>query len=361
MPFSTAVTLPILPRSKRQRTALILFGVAVVMTALTGQDYWGRPPELLRYFGVVSLYTGGLWLTSGYSARWLDRYVTWQQAPGRRLALTLLVSWGGALVLTILVHLSLALAHGSPLRGVLAVRYLPNYAVALVATALLSLFSHSRSFLFGWRAALVRNERLEKEMALAEMEKAQAEAAALRQQLDPHFLFNTLSALTALVKEEPELAVDFIGQLAQVYRYVLHVGQCELVPLAEELAFVEAYVFLQRIRHGEALHIVLPPAGDVPARFAVPPLCLQQLLENALKHNAASVRQPLQVHVSLDARASCLTVLNTRRPRRPGPGESLGIGLPNLRARYAHLTAEPVVVAQTPTAFSVRLPLLELA
>ncbi|MGI4736226.1 MAG: sensor histidine kinase [Janthinobacterium lividum] len=216
--------------------------------------------------------------------------------------------------------------------------------MALVATALLSLFSHSRSFLLGWRAALLSNERLEKEMALAEKEMAQAEAASLRQQLDPPFLFNTLSTLSALVKEEPELAVNFIGQLAQVYHYVLHVRQCKLVPLAEELAFAQAYVFLQRIRHGDALHIALPPVWEVPAQFAVPPLCLQLLLENALKHNAVSVRQPLHMHVTLDAQAKCLTVQNTLRHRRPGPTESLRIGLPNLWARYAHLTAEPVVV-----------------
>jgi hypothetical protein len=361
MPSFASVRVPISSLPRWQWTLFILLGVAVAMTALTGRAYWGRPPELLRYFGLVSLYTVGLWLTSGYSTSWLDRYATWQQAPGQRLALTLLVSWGGALGLTVLVHLSLALAHGNPLRGVFAVQYLPNYEVALVATALLSLFSHSRSFLLGWRAALLRNERLEKEMALAAKEMAQAEVAALRQQLDPHFLFNTLSALTALVKEEPELAVNFIGQLAQVYRYVLHVRQCELVPLNEELAFAQAYVFLQRIRHGDALHIALPPAGEVPTQFAVPPLCLQLLLENALKHNVASVRQPLHVHVRLDVGAKCLTVHNPLRPRRLRPGESLGIGLPNLRARYAHLTAEPVVVTHTAAAFCVRLPLLELA
>lgn len=331
------------------------------MTGLTGRAYLRRPQELLVYFGLVSLYTVGLWLTSGYSVTWLDRYVTWKQAPGQRLALTLLVSLGGALALTVLVHLGLAAYRGHSLRGLFTAAYLPNYGVPLVITALMSMFSHSRSFLLNWRTALVRNERLEKEMAQAEKETAQAEAAALRQQLDPHFLFNALSALTALVKEEPELAVGFIGQLSQVYRYVLEVRQRDIVPLAEELAFARAYVFLQRIRHGDALHITLPTAAEVPARFAVPPLCLQLLLENALKHNAASVSKPLHLHIAVDAPAKCISVRNTLRPRRLGPDDSLGIGLPNLRARYAHLTAAPVVVEHTDTAFVVRLPLLELA
>lgn len=360
MPSLLSTWLPPLPLLRWQRTTLLLLGVSVVMTLSTYRANWQQPGKLLLYFGLVSLYTGGLWLTSGYSASWLDRYVTWQQAPGRRLALTLLVSWGGALGLTVLVHLGLAFYDSQPLPAVFSVAYLPTYEVPLGLTVLLSLFSHSRSFLLSWRAALLRAERLEKEMALAEKEMAQAEAASLRQQLDPHFLFNALSALTALVKEEPTLAVDFIGQLAQVYRYVLQVRQRELVPLAEEVAFAQAYVFLQRIRHGEALHVTLPPVGEVPTHLAVPPLCLQLLLENALKHNAASVRQPLQLHVTLDARANCLLVCNTLRPRRPNPAESLGIGLPNLRARYAHLTTAPVVIERTEAAFRVRLPLLEL-
>ena len=186
---------------------------------------------------------------------------------------------------------------------------------------------------------------------------------SLRRQVDPHFLFNSLNALTSLVEEnDPPRAVRFIRQLSQVYRYVLDNQSQELVPLTDELRFAESYLFLQKTRLGDALSVEmqLPDAAQL-ASFYLPPLALQLLLENALKHNTAFQADPLRIHVSLDAPARTLTVRNTRRPRRLAPGESSGLGLKNLSARYAFLTDKPLLIEEERAEFVVTLPLVALS
>jgi len=224
----------------------------------------------------------------------------------------------------------------------------------LIITVIISLFNHSRAFFFRWREVAVRAERLEKETAVARLD-------SLRRQVDPHFLFNSLNALTSLVEEnDPARAVRFIRQLSQVYRYVLESESQELVPLAAEVAFAESYLFLQKTRLGNALAVemALPPAEL--AAFMVPPLALQLLLENVIKHNTAFQADPLRLRVTLDAAARTLTVRNTLRPRRLAPGESSGLGLQNLAARYAFFTNKPVAFGPEGDEFVATLPLLTL-
>ncbi|UOQ71805.1 sensor histidine kinase [Hymenobacter cellulosilyticus] len=310
-------------RAKRswQRLLLSLLAVSVTISFFTCLSCLDNPRRLLVNFGFTSIYTVGLWLTNGYAVDWLDKYVGWKQAPGRRLLYTLLVSLGGSFVVIVLVQALIVLYEHDSLSELWSPRRAGSYFFPLATTAMISLFLHSRSFLLGWREALLRNERLQKEMA-------QAEAESLRQQLDPHFMFNALNALTSLVEEEPKLAVRFIRQLSQVYRYVLDARQREVVPLADELEFAKSYLFLQNIRYGAALHVELPRPQEVPANVVVPPLSLQLLLENALKHNAASVSQPLHLRIALDCAGKCLTVSNTLRPAAWPPANPLALGYP---------------------------------
>jgi hypothetical protein len=335
------------------RILLTLLLLSSTISLLTCLDCLGNPRELIMNFVLTAVYTTGLWLANGYSVDWLDRYVSWKQAPAKRLALTLLVSLGGSLAVIVLVRLGYILYRGQNPARLVSPQYVDGYLFPLFITALISMFMHSRSFLLGWREAVVQTERLQKEMA-------QAEAETLRQQLDPHFMFNALNALTSLVEEEPQLAVRFIRQLSQVYRYVLDARGREVVPLTDELEFAKAYLFLQHIRYGEALQAELPNPDHVPPHLMVPPLSLQLLLENALKHNVALQQEPLHICFDLDVPARQLTVRNTLRPRRLSPEETSGLGLRNLQARYAFLTKQPLQIQPTATEFVVTLPLLEI-
>ncbi|GAB3849163.1 hypothetical protein GCM10028822_13140 [Hymenobacter terrigena] len=341
-------------RSIWKRRWWILLGTAGFAFSNEHQP-WLHPVNYAISFAISLGYFVGLWLANGYTGDWLNRHQGWTERPMRRLLLTVGASVLASFSVILLMgeFITVVLWHKGPLfpfRHNVAGQVL----APLVMTVIISLFMHSRSFLLGWREATVRVERLEKETAVARLD-------SLRRQVDPHFLFNSLNALTSLVEEnDPARAVRFIRQLSQVYRYVLDSENKELVPLADEIAFAESYLYLQKTRLGDALVVEmdLPPAAVAP--YYVPPLALQLLLENVLKHNAAYQTDPLHLHVTLDPAAHTLMVRNTRRPRRLAPGESSGRGLANLAARYAFLTDKPVVSGEENGEFVVTLPLLVL-
>jgi len=335
-------------------------GWITVLNALIALLYapppWREPRGYAISLAYSLAYCVGLWLANGYTVDWLNIKVGWEEQPLRRLLFTVGASTLASLLVIVGVGegFSILLWHRAP-GYTFQHNFLAQSAFPLLMTVVVSLFLHSRSFLMAWREATVRAERLEKESAVARLD-------SLRRQVDPHFLFNSLNALTSLVEEQdPARAVRFIRQLSQVYRYVLDSQNQELVPLSEELQFAEAYIFLQKTRLDEALQVELslPPAADLGA-FYLPPLALQLLLENALKHNTAYQADPLRLHVAVDAAAATLTVRNTLRPRRLAADETSGRGLDNLRARYGFLTKRPVAVGPVAGEFVVTLPLLAL-
>ena len=341
-------------RSIWERRWWVLLGTAGFAFSNEFQP-WLHPISYAISFAISRAYFVGLWLANGYTSDWLNRRLLWNERPVRRLLLTVGSSLLASLaVMVVIGEANTVLLWHRPPGFIFQNNMLGQMVAPLVMTVIISLFMHSRSFLLGWREATVRVERLEKETAVARLD-------SLRRQVDPHFLFNALNALTSLVEEnDPARAVRFIRQLSQVYRYVLDSESQELVPLADEIAFAESYLYLQKTRLGEALAVEmdLPPAAVAP--YFMPPLALQLLLENVVKHNAAYQADSLRLRVSLDPTAHTLTVRNTRRPRRLAPGESSGRGLANLAARYAFLTDKPLVFGEEQGEFVVTLPLLVL-
>ncbi|MDO7848093.1 histidine kinase [Hymenobacter sp. M29] len=334
------------------RAMRIILLMAVVISLLVNPQALHSVQAFAITYAYTVMYSTGLWLTNGYVVEWLNRRYAWTTQPLRRLLLTLAVSLGGSVLVIVLMNAVLLLLLNKPLAQLWSADVYWQILVPLIITVIISLFNHSRAFFLQWREAAVRAERLEKETAVARLD-------SLRRQVDPHFLFNSLNALTSLVEEnDPPRAVRFIRQLSQVYRYVLDSESQELVPLADEVRFAENYLALQKTRLGDALAVdmQLPPAAL--HAFFVPPLALQLLLENVIKHNTAFQADPLRVAVTLDAAAHTLTVRNTRRPRRLAPGESSGQGLKNLSARYAFLTDKPVAIGEEAGEFVVTLPLL---
>lgn len=198
------------------------------------------------------------------------------------------------------------------------------------------------------QALQVQTERLEKE-------SVQAQFDALKNQVSPHFLFNSLSILSSLVEVDPKLSVQFINRLSKAYRYILDQRENEQVPLKTELDFIESYTFLLNIRFDDRLKVQI----DVPTadriRYGIAPLTLQLLIENAVKHNQMSDEAPLVVSITLDG--DNLRVSNPIR-LRPGTGDSTGMGLQNISNRYRLLTSRPVWVGEQNGEFVVTIPLL---
>lgn len=183
---------------------------------------------------------------------------------------------------------------------------------------------------------------------------ASAKFDALKNQLDPHFLFNSLNVLTSLIEENPEAATRFTTSLSKVYRYVLEQKNKELVTLEEELKFAKLYMSLLEVRFEDSIVFTLPSHLEDPQAKVVP-LSLQLLLENAVKHN--QVMPSKKLHITISEENGNLVVTNNSQPKQVLK-ESTGFGLRNIRDRYALLTKRPVIVNQNVKEFSISIPIL---
>jgi hypothetical protein len=202
--------------------------------------------------------------------------------------------------------------------------------------------------------AVERSRYLSVENELLKQEQLQARYEGLKHQLSPHFLFNSLSTLSGLIHDEPTAAGQFVEEMSLVYRYLLRHGELQAVPLREELAFLQSYVYLLQMRFGDGLQLRLDLPEAIQDRL-LPPLALQLLVENTVKHNTLTRRQPLTISIEFRAPAT-LVVRNNRRPRLT-PEPSSGLGLSNLTNRIRILHHKELLVEDTADEFTVYLPL----
>ncbi|AYA35961.1 histidine kinase [Hymenobacter oligotrophus] len=219
-----------------------------------------------------------------------------------------------------------------------------------------AVINHARSYaLLGVVLAGKRYYDTQQRYLGAQKAQAESELRRLKAQLDPHFLFNNLNVLGVLILRDPSTASDYLRRFAALYRYLIRHKDDYLVPLADELAFAEEYLYLLRQRFGEAYVLVPEPAPgfDAQARYVVPGT-LQLLIENAIKHNCADDEDPLIIRLQLGTEA--LTASNLLRPK-PEPPDSTGTGLANLAEQYRWLTERDIEVTQT-AYFSVTVPLV---
>lgn len=215
--------------------------------------------------------------------------------------------------------------------------------LAAVITLAFSLYF----FLMRWKESIIRTERLEKEKALMHIHN-------LRNRVNPHFLFNALSALDGLIKTRPELASRFLQHLSKIYRYSLQNEDRECVSLEAEYNVFKHFISLLEIRYGSSINIEVNLDADARDKGIVP-LTLEMLTENALKHNEISAENPLSIRIY--NKDSILVVENTLRLRKTME-TSNGKGLLQLRNMYAWLSDKPFYAHTQEDRFIVKLPLL---
>ena len=186
-------------------------------------------------------------------------------------------------------------------------------------------------------------------------EATQAQFMALKNQVNPHFLFNSLSILSSLIEPNPKLSIQFVGQLAKAYRYVLEQRDTNYIKIQDELAFMNAYSFLLHIRFGEKLKIITNVSTGIANQYNIAPLTLQLLIENVVKHNQMSSEEPLQVIIQTEGDYLLITNPIRLRPQRE---VSTGLGLKNITDRYRLLTNRSVWFGDQDGMFMVKIPLL---
>ena len=186
-------------------------------------------------------------------------------------------------------------------------------------------------------------------------ENLQSQFEVLKQQVNPHFLFNSLNVLTSLIKVDPDLAELFTERLSKVYRYVLENKDKDLVPLSTEMDFIKAYIFLLDTRFAHKVHVELNVDEKDLDSFIVP-LALQLLVENAIKHNTFSRKSPLHIRLFVDEKGY-LNIINNLQTRQTQMN-STGIGLVNISKRYSLLSEVQPVFEMTQEAFIAKIPLI---
>jgi len=221
------------------------------------------------------------------------------------------------------------------------------YVIALAITLIASLFIHAFYFYRALQKKQVKEQKIIAGTASARFD-------ALKNQLDPHFLFNSLNVLTSLIEEAPDQAQKFTTSLSKVYRYVLEQKNKDLVTVNDELDFARTYVRLLKMRFEDSIVFDIPDrATDDDAKII--PLSLQLLLENAVKHNVVTSTRPL--HIRVYEENGNLVVKNNLQEKQVVK-KSSGVGLQNIQQRYHILSDRKVAIEKTAKDFSVSLPML---
>ncbi|ANH82952.1 hypothetical protein A8C56_19915 [Niabella ginsenosidivorans] len=204
-----------------------------------------------------------------------------------------------------------------------------------------------------------KKARTEKENDSLRMANLEAKHNLLKQQLQPHFLFNSLTIVKALIKKDPLKADAYINRLSELLRYSVYSINQFTVPVAEELGHVNNYIEMQNLRFGDALKF----STDMPSQLlhsSLPVYSIQLLVENALKHNIFTAAQPLFIKVTGDIKTKTITIENNLQPKRDAGGTE-GVGLQNLSERYQLLQGEAIVIEKTTDLFRVTLKVLDNA
>jgi sensor histidine kinase YesM len=331
------------------REGIIIFlGAGLVV----GGFFYFRGYELNRIL-VITAFNATMWALmwkgNEIIAENLDRYISWLKTPGKRFLLGLLA---------VLIYVTLAatvinllfffiLSQELDLRRI-SDDILESTVIAMGITILIMLIIYSISFFKSWRQAAINMEILKKESILSKYE-------ILKNQVNPHFLFNTLNALTSLIYEDRDKAVQFINKFSDVYRYVLDSKDKEVVTIGEELEFVRAFLFLLESRYEENISVDLP---HQTIQGYIPPMALQLLVENAVKHNVISDENPL--HLKIVYSENELVVENNITELKQNHSHQAGLGLNNIVSRYEILTGRAVRIENDGRIFRVGLPVLQM-
>lgn len=298
--------------------------------------------------GYNLLYSVILTLINSSFFDYLNHRVVWKKYGRYRLVIGavggIVLTMIGILWIRILIRMGFESASWEEF---LAGERVIHYLIALIITIVISVFFHAFYF---YRA--LQDKKVKEQKIIAGT--ASAKFDALKNQLDPHFLFNSLNVLTSLIEEDPDQAQKFTTSLSKVYRYVLEQKNKDLVTVDEELQFGKTYIRLLKMRFEDSIIFDIPEKCSNPEAKIVP-LSLQLLLENAVKHNIVTSSRPL--HIKVFEEGNSLVIQNNLQEKQVVK-KSSGVGLQNIQQRYSILSDREVQITKTATDFSVAVPML---
>jgi len=326
---------------------VVLAGIQIGLDLLAGapldinNDFYKEIGYNLLFAVVLTIINGGFF-------DYLNRKVVWKEYARYRLVIGAV----GGVVLTMMGIFGMRVLiftvfEGEDWADFIAGEKAIYYAISLLITIVISILFHAIYFYKALQEKKVKEQKVIAGTASAKFD-------ALKNQLDPHFLFNSLNVLTSLIEEDPHQAQKFTTSLSKVYRYVLEQKNKDLVSVDEELQFARTYVRLLKMRFEDSIIFDIPETATNPEAKIVP-LSLQLLLENAVKHNVVTSTKPL--HIKVYEKENKLVVNNNLQEKQVVK-KSSGVGLLNIQQRYGILTDRLVDIEKSVSDFSVGLPML---
>nr|WP_295922129.1 histidine kinase [uncultured Dyadobacter sp.] len=284
---------------------------------------------------------------------WAAHYIA-QKYPSlhsslKRSALTALAFW----ILTVIFVTSymVFIMYARPFSAELDRNAVINvYLFESVAVILLTGLYEINYSLHKWNSIKVNKEAIKRA-------GLQGQLQSLKSQVNPHFLFNSLNTLSALISDEPKRAEQFVDEMARVYRYLLQTNQHELTTLSVEIRFIRSYFHLLRTRYDTGLDLIID-ISEADLSKCIPPLTLQLLVENAVKHNTILEAKPLRV--SIRSLGNDLLEISNNRLHKSTPVRSTRLGLANIMAKYELLSDRTPAIDDSGEIFKVTLPLITL-
>ncbi len=298
--------------------------------------------------GFVLLYTFSLSYANQVLFDFLDKKFSDDRFSKKRLIIGFISSFFLSLFVIFILRLfEETFINGRTLTQFIKDEKPTNYVTAITLTFIITLILYFIGFYKKYKESQLQEQKIIAGTASAQFE-------SLKNQIDPHFLFNSLNVLSSLIEENPPAAQKFTTSLSKVYRYVLDQRDKELVTVDEEISFAKTYMNLLKMRFENSITFELPePLSDEEAK--VVPLSLQLLLENCIKHNIVSEKKPLNIKIYIENNE---LVIENNLQKKEILSDRKGVGLENIVNRYAILTKRNVKISESENSFKVKIPIL---
>ncbi len=333
-----------------KRFILITLLLAIAVAGIVLFEIRFNPTSLIYFTAAwVAVVLLLLWVGNRLLTKLFNRYLSWLSYGNIRFFVHLFCGVVYSLIVINGTYAALKylLTIDPPTRAQLIVM---NVYGAIIFIPAFSIY-FSLHFLRSWRKSEVESEKFQKESIRSQLE-------SLKSHLDPHFLFNNLNILSSLIDKDKDRSKEFLDKFAEVYRLLLRSRTEDLITLREELDFIESYCFLLKTRFEELINVTIAIPSSFHS-FYLPPLTLQMLIENAIKHTLITEKRPLHIAVTMVGEEKSILISNTLNEKINTVAAS-GSGLENIRLRYSHFTSADIVVEKTETEFRVMIPLIEL-
>ncbi|MFB9076823.1 histidine kinase [Flavobacterium procerum] len=331
--------------------AFIVGGIVFLFTFLIRFATYGLEvfqKNLFIYFFYCMLYSVVLYIVNAALFELLDRVFKEDRFSPRRISVGFVSSFFVSLFVIFILRLfTEVVIEQKTIISFLANESAADYVSSSILTFIVLLVFHSLHFYKLYQENKVTQQKIIAGTANAKFE-------SLKNQIDPHFLFNSLNVLSSLIEENPDNAQRFTTSLSKIYRYVLEQRDKELVSVEDELSFAKTYMNLLKMRFENSLFYEVPTAGINPDAKVVP-LSLQLLLENTVKHNVVSEQKPLHIRIFIE---KDYLVIQNDFQKKEVLRDRKGVGLQNIVDRYGIVTKRKVIVEQDEKNFTVKIPIL---